>query len=153
MKKVFAIMLALVMGLSLCACGENSNHARKKYIGTYIGNSGTFAYKSQEELTLQADGTGFFESHVTNIDYGSICEAHDFYILAPLESYDVTWEVDDNGYITIHFQGKKYYKRGDLDYYYIEDGIAESFTSVYEMKGAQLFYVDSGNSWLTKTSS
>lgn len=154
MKKILSLILALVLLLPLYACGENSNHASKKYIGTYARDAEYHAWNEYQELTLQADGIGYFKSYVTNIDYNAFHEAHNFYITAPTTYYDVTWDVDENGYITIHFQGKKYYKSEDWgDYYYDENGFTESFSDVFEMKGNQLFYVDGGAGWLTKTSS
>ena len=149
MKKAISILLVLVVVLSLSACGKEDN---QKYVGTYTRAYNNGYWDESEKLTLYADGTGSFESHVTAIDNDWADRPHNFKLLSPLESYDVSWEVDSNGYITIYFQGKRYYKCVDFDYYYDENGFTESYSRVFEMKGNQLFYVDSGNGWLTKTS-
>ena len=153
MKKTISILLVLLVVLSLSACGNEDN---QKYVGTYTRAYNTSHWEESEKLTLHADGTGSFESHVTAIDDGWADVLHNFKLLSPLESYDVSWEVDSNGYITIYFQGKRYhyYKLVDLryEYYYDENGFTESYSRVFEMKGNQLFYVDGGNGWLTKTS-
>ena len=150
MKKTFSILLVLLVVLSLSACGKEDN---QKYVGTYTRAYNTSHWEQSEKLTLHADGTGSFESHVTainNVEWP--WTLHNFKLLSPLASYDVSWEVDSNGYITIYFQGKFYYKYADFNYYYDENGFTESYSRVFEMKGNQLFYVDSGNGWLTKTS-
>ena len=115
MKKAISVLLALVMCLGMCACGDGDKFDSKsetmdpvmeKYVGNYKFDSyceNIFThdkYQFSETMTLNADGTGTYCRIVTEASK---------YILAGVvvEDGTITWEVSDD-YLIINYNGKDY---------------------------------------------
>ncbi len=147
MKKALSLLLALVMCLSLCACGGNKE--MKKYAGIYSGNIhyyeaiyGPEKLYNMETLTLNADGTGHYE--VTATSSGKfILEG------TTLQSGDVTWEVSDN-YIVVQYSGQDWLTTDENYYYHLGDPEAVSKSWTLEKKANLLMDVATGNQEFTK---
>ena len=86
MKKIWFLILAVVLCLSLCACGTTKSF--NKYVGeyTYEESSGW-----KETLTIRANGTGTW---VQRDRYGQ------------QRQFDVKWSSDDR-YITLNCTHKE----------------------------------------------
>ena len=79
MKKIVALLLALVMVFSLCACGKKSsavslNYATGGTSGTYYGFSGVIANvlneKLKDQLNLTVVSTGASKANIQMVDAG-----------------------------------------------------------------------------------
>ncbi len=79
MKRTIALLLALVMVFSLCACGKKSSATELKYAtggtsGTYYGFSGVIANvlneKLKDTLNITVESTGASKANVQMIDSG-----------------------------------------------------------------------------------
>ncbi len=147
MRKVFALFLALILCLSMVACG-GSNDATKatdvptepettspinKFVGVYTGNqtytakgdyAGTVVYVELEKtMTLYADGTGTIEKRLKE-------SYKDDAIGTVIETCKVTWQ-DDGTYISI--------TETTTQHKYETSKVGNSFTMTYELKGLQMF--------------
>lgn len=56
MKRLFALLLALVMCLSLCACGSNEEDIKKALIGDWIHYGGIGAFAGSQTYSFAEDG-------------------------------------------------------------------------------------------------
>ena len=79
MKKIIALLLAVVMVFSLCACGKKSSAAELKYAtggtsGTYYGFSGVIANVLNEKLkgtlNITVESTGASKANIQMVDAG-----------------------------------------------------------------------------------
>ena len=79
MKKVIALLLAVVMVFSLCACGKKSSVAELKYAtggtsGTYYGFSGVIANVLNEKLkgtlNITVESTGASKANIQMLESG-----------------------------------------------------------------------------------
>ena len=136
MKKALSLLLALVLCLSLCACG---NSAESKYIGTYSNSNygvnqivvdntgyahGRHTLYGTRTLTLNSDGTGkdiFIADEVPHI--GTNITVYDC---------SITWEViDEYLYIT-----------GTTEHYATHSGSTISVDDRYILEGKTLVDAD-----------
>ena len=146
MKKALSLILALVMCLSLCACGSS------KYIGSYhkeynIAGNGYWGdwVRAEEVLELKANGKGTFQVILThnseNISAGTV-----------VREGTVTWKKSGE-YVIITRSGTEYLRKEKHpqydDYYYYADGNTPyEQAETYELKGNQLIDVAKpGNKW------
>lgn len=145
MKKVISLLLALVMCLSMCACGVNNtetsnNSQNKKYVGIYENeySVGSFAVFYTVSLELLPDGTGTYTGIATKVD-ASQCTIG-------LEEGDVVrkgtvdWEVSDD-YIVIHYSITLNLTKKLLGKWSTTTQEPESWTETYELKGSKLINV------------
>lgn len=79
MKKIIALLLAVVMVFSLCACGKKSSAAELKYAtggtsGTYYGFSGVIANVLNEKLkgtlNITVESTGASKANIQMLESG-----------------------------------------------------------------------------------
>ena len=139
MKKAISLIMAFVLCLGLCACGnqssnnESSNNENSKFVGTYTSddtvtvNRGT-VISTKKTMTLRSDGTGYIEE-VSSESFDSDP------IGTVIKKYNVTWQCDET-YITIETT-LTYHKYSAIDYFNVAIGDSNSVT--YELKGTQLF--------------
>lgn len=145
MKKVISLLLALVMCLSMCACGVNNtetsnNSQNQKYVGIYENeyNAGSFAVFYTVSLELLPDGTGTYTGIATEVD-ASQCTIG-------LEEGDVVsegtvaWEVSDD-YIVIHYSITLSLTNKLLGKWSTTTQEPKSWTETYELKGSKLINV------------
>ena len=151
MKKVIALILALVMCLGLCACGA-SNHTEpgSQFIGTYEDkcsltehysgwgyNNLVNAISCKETLVLNGGGTGTFKAVATS-------SGEHYQSGEVVNEGTVQWTCDGD-YITITFSGFKYNKD-----YGKNTTTPVDYTVTYEKKAGTLHDVSSGNLVYTK---
>ena len=134
MKKAISLIMAFVLCLGLCACGnQSSNNENSKFVGTYTSddtvtvNRGT-VISTKKTMTLRSDGTGYIEE-VSSESFDSDP------IGTVIKKYNVTWQCDEI-YITIETT-LTYHKYSAIDYFNVAIGESDSVT--YELKGTQLF--------------
>ena len=149
MKKTLSLILALILCLSLCACGTTST---SQFVGTYEDkysiteyysgwgyNNLTHQISCTEVLTLNDGGTGTFETTATSS--GEYYQVGDV-----IEKGTVKW-TDEGDYITITFSGFRYNK----DYGNNTTKPIDR-TSTYEKKAGTLHSASSGTLVYTKIS-
>lgn len=133
MKRILALILALVMCLPLCACGNS----QAKYAGTYVCEADKTFGKGSDSLNgtigtliLYEDGTGYSKEEVsyTESPYWTVGEIQ--------SEASVTW-MENEGYITVSYNEKKYYDT--FPGHPCKNNPVETFRQVtYEAKGTQL---------------
>lgn len=166
MKKIIALFFALMLVLSLVACGGKSGGS-SKYVGTYHSgglipvpvvetrSDGTQHYKieyvgSSSTMILRSDGTGVetiepeaLPSQYTNLDPDGLKTACKF---------DITWR-EEGDYLVITFSGYSNIAEG-VSVPYIDDWLSQprkvSYTKSYELKGTSLMNVKLNSDSYTK---
>lgn len=149
MKKLIALILALVLCLGLCACSEASVHG-SEFIGTYEHKGTLTEYHSAygynnlvrdisctEVLTLNGGGTGTFKTTATS-------EGEHYQVGDILEEGTVKWLIEGD-YITITFTGFRYNKD-----YGKNTTKPIDYTVTYEKKAGTLHNASSGYLEYTK---
>lgn len=147
MKKAISLILALVLCLSLCACGDNKE--LEKYYGTYEWEIAYMAsvadyVSAKETITISKNGTGTF---------CVVCTKDSQYITADtvLAEGTISWEEVD-GYIVITSSGTTYLNEeshfagnGHYNFYHANGNSPLNNTKTYELKGNKLFNVESSS--------
>lgn len=135
MKRLFALILALVMCLGLCACGGKSEFVglyrtyQQIFVSqNYVSGGGDFLY-CYKYINLNRDGTGniYYEIETDNPQL----RAEKKQAAMDKEKKDITWDTED-GYLII---------------YYTNENI-----STYEKKGVKYVNIFNENDIITKIS-
>ena len=146
MKKTLSLILALILCLSLCACGVN------KYVGTYTDETiGVYRvedihFKTTNIMTLNANGTGTLIMKATESVSPSYSAENNYEIKAGdiLCQYTLNWE-DVDGYLVVDGTGQRYYTPSAgypgqiIDYSRDKIGAQITMSESYELKGNKLF--------------
>ena len=151
MKKIVALLLALVLCLGLCACGAKSEQEGSEYVGTYVNDRviiGSYygnyfddaGYEAVAKLQLDSNMTGSYVvtynedvEVLNNMTFDEVvfrAKKGDVYA-----SYDLTWEVDEDC-IIVYYEGIVHPTLG-------EDK-TNSGSWVSELKGNELMGVQAG---------
>lgn len=132
MKKTVALLLAVVLTLSLCACGSSGNKAATKfYTGKWI--SAPSAYYQNDELLLKKDGTCVFKFEYNGYKYslaGTWEVIDDLTIMVYAMTNGSSEAIEGDAYLTYLYDDKgNYYDPADG--YHI---VSDDFASLSEMK-------------------
>lgn len=137
MKKVIALMLALIMCMCLFACGKEES----KYVGTYSNDgkmsTGFDGFSVVKEMIISADGTGT-----------ATLTATDDYIDKNVKRGDVLWTIDFTwqeveGFLATNGTKVMYYRPDSIteEWAWLSEPTSDAFVETYELKGNQLFEV------------
>ena len=139
MKKALSLILALVLCLGLCACGNSSG---KKFVGEYIEDRGYGIERSgnhiQQTFVLKSGGTGTYKETVDKGD--AIVEAGRL-----IADGTITWKVEDE-YVVITTNIDYYYGwENSIPYFSNEICSSKTTTETYELKGNKLINITDEN--------
>ena len=137
MKKALSLLLALLMCLSLCACGSknknitpgdngnntttqsDNNTPQSAYVGEWkanvlVGNSGNGREYAVAVIQLNADGTGTYSENEITWEYSAEQNTINFTVLKTNTSGAFQIKTTD-GKITLNFFQDTYYRAAEFE--------------------------------------